>query len=84
MPLSQVIDRARVHHTICHTRRMAAATLTTVVGFDGTGIRSVEPGCPALTKPARIQAMRIGHDELTLSGMDLGGRSERLQPRWHF
>lgn len=82
--LSQIIDKAKVSLALCDTRLMdelvaaakSSATLTHVIGFDGTANHDAELDRAALRKSVRFAAVRTGRDDVALLGFTSGTTGE--------
>ncbi len=82
--LSQIVDKAKISLALCDTRLMdelvacakTSATLTHVIGFDGTANHDAELDRAALRKPVRFEAVRTGRDDVALLGFTSGTTGE--------
>lgn len=82
--LAKIVDKARVSLALCDTRLMDelvicakdSATLTKVVGFDGTANHDAELDRIALNKPVRFQAVDTAQDDVALLGFTSGTTGE--------
>jgi 2-aminobenzoate-CoA ligase len=78
--LRTYVDLAEITHALCDTRLMDemvacakdSATLTSVVGFDGTSNHDAELDRLALEKPVRFTCVPTGRDDVALLGFTSG------------
>ena len=78
--LRTYVDLAGITHALCDTRLMDemvacakdSATLTSVVGFDGTSNHDAELDRLALEKPVRFTCVPTGRDDVALLGFTSG------------
>ncbi|MDN2565940.1 AMP-binding protein [Aquibium sp. A9E412] len=78
--LTKIVDKAQVSLALCDTRLMdelvtcakTSATLTQVVGFDGTANFDAELDRVALNKPVQFEAVKTGRDDVALLGFTSG------------
>ncbi len=82
--LTQIIDKAKISLALCDTRLMdelvaaakTSATLTHVIGFDGTANHDAELDRAALRKSVRFEAVKTGRDDVALLGFTSGTTGE--------
>ena len=78
--LRTYVELAEITHALCDTRLMDemvacakdSATLTSVVGFDGTSNHDAELDRLALEKPVRFTSVPTGRDDVALLGFTSG------------
>ena len=78
--LTKYVEKAEITHALCDTRLMDemiacakdSATLTTVVGFDGTANHDAELDRLALEKPVQFDAVPTSQDDVALIGFTSG------------
>ncbi|GGA05327.1 AMP-binding protein [Neptunicoccus cionae] len=78
--LVKIVDKAEITHALCDTRLMdemvacakGNATLTHVIGFDGTSNHDAELDRLALEKPVQFEAVKTGRDDVALLGFTSG------------
>ncbi len=78
--LRTYVELAEITHALCDTRLMDemvacakdSATLTSVVGFDGTSNHDAELDRLALEKPVRFTCVPTGRDDVALLGFTSG------------
>ena len=78
--LAKIVDKAEITHALCDTRLMdeivacakGNATLTHVIGFDGTSNHDAELDRLALEKPVQFDAVKTGRDDVALLGFTSG------------
>jgi 2-aminobenzoate-CoA ligase len=82
--LAQIVDKAKISLALCDTRLMdelvacakTSATLTHVIGFDGTANHDAELDRAALRKSVRFSAVKTGRDDVALLGFTSGTTGE--------